>query len=54
MGRKEVKTVQELLRQANRKITLDSYTKAISPAKRQAQSKVASLIPPKKTALQQR
>lgn len=38
--REDVKTVQELLRHANSKITLDPYTQALSPAKRQAQSKV--------------
>jgi len=46
----DVKTVQELLRHANSKITLDTYTQAMSPAKRQAQSKVARMILPKKTA----
>lgn len=46
----DVKTVQELLRHANSKITLDTYTQALSPAKRQAQSKVAKMILPKKAA----
>jgi hypothetical protein len=49
-----VKTVQELVRHANRKITLDTYTQAMSPTKRQAQSKVARLILPKKTAGRER
>jgi integrase len=46
----DVKIVQELLRHANSKITMDTYTQALSPAERQAQSRVASLILPKKTA----
>jgi integrase len=46
----DIKTVQELLRHANSKITMDTYTQALSPAKRQAQSKVANLILPKKHA----
>jgi integrase len=43
--------VQELLRHANSKITMDIYTQALSPAKRQAQSRVASMILPKRTAV---
>ena len=34
-----MKTVQELLRHASTRITLDVYTQAVTPAKRQAQSK---------------
>ncbi len=33
----DVKVVQELLRHANSKITMDVYTQALSPAKRKAQ-----------------
>ena len=44
----DVKVVQELLRHANSKITMDVYTQALSPAKREAQSRVASIIFPKK------
>jgi integrase len=44
----DVKVVQELLRHANSKITMDVYTQALSPAKREAQSRVASIILPKK------
>jgi len=36
--------VQELLRHANSKITMDTYTQALSPAKRQAQDKVVRLM----------
>lgn len=42
----DVKTVQELLRHANSRITLDVYTQAITPAKRQAQGKVLRMILP--------
>ena len=44
----DVKVVQELLRHANSKITMDVYTQALSPAKREAQGRVASIIFPKK------
>ena len=37
----DVKTVQELLRHANSRITLDVYTQAINSNKRAAQSKVS-------------
>jgi integrase len=47
----DIKVVQELLRHANSKITMDVYTRALSPAKRQAQSRVASMILPKRTAV---
>lgn len=40
----DVKVVQESLRHANSRITLDSYTQAVTAAKRQAQSKVVSMI----------
>jgi len=36
----DIKAVQEMLRHANSKITLDIYTWALSPNKREAQSKV--------------
>jgi integrase len=35
----DVKTVQELLRHATVKMTLEVYTQAVTPAKRNAQSK---------------
>lgn len=40
----DVKTVQELLRHANRRITLDVYTQAVTSHKRAAQSKVVSMM----------
>lgn len=42
----DVKVVQELLRHASVKITLDIYTQAMTPAKRQAQSRVVAMIHP--------
>jgi integrase len=42
----DVKVVQELLRHASCRITMDTYTQALTPAKRSAQSKVISLIFP--------
>jgi integrase len=44
----DVKVVQESLRHANSRITLDTYTQARMPAKRQAQTKVVSMILPKR------
>ena len=43
----DVKVVQELLRRATAKMTLDTYTQALSPQKRAAQSKVVGMIWPK-------
>ncbi len=40
----DVKTVQELLRHANSRITLDVYTRAVNSQKRAAQSKVVSMM----------
>jgi site-specific recombinase XerD len=42
----DVKTVQELLRHANSKITRDVYTQAVNSHKRAAQSKVVQMIVP--------
>ena len=42
----DVKVVQELLRHASVKITLDIYTQAMTPAKRKAQSRVVAMIRP--------
>jgi len=42
----DVKVVQELLRHASIKITLDIYTQTMTPAKRQAQSRVVAMIRP--------
>lgn len=43
----DVKVVQELLRHSTAKMTLDTYTQALSPQKRAAQSKVIGMIRPK-------
>jgi integrase len=43
----DVKVVQELLRHATSRMTLDTYTQALSPQKRAAQSKMVSMIRPK-------
>jgi integrase len=40
----DIKTVQELLRHATVKMTLEVYAQAITPAKRKAQSKVAGML----------
>lgn len=45
-GGEDVKTVQELMRHASSKITLDVYAQALTPAKRSAQTKVVELIRP--------
>jgi integrase len=42
----DVKTVQELLRHANSRITLDVYTQAVNSTKRAAQSKVVRMMLP--------
>jgi len=40
----DIKTVQELLRHANSRITLDIYTQAVTPVKRDAQTKIVKMI----------
>lgn len=40
----DVKVMQELLRHATVKMTLEVYAQAVTPAKRNAQSKVAGLL----------
>ena len=40
----DLKTIQELLRHATFKVTADTYTQAVTPAKREAQAKIAKLI----------
>jgi integrase len=42
----DVKTVQELLRHANSRITLEVYTQAVTSHKRAAQSKVVRMMVP--------
>jgi hypothetical protein len=41
-----VKTVQELMRHANSRLTLDVYAQALAPAKRAAHLKVVEMIRP--------
>jgi len=43
----DVKVVQELLRHSTSRMTLDTYTQALEPDKRAAQSKVVGMIRPK-------
>jgi hypothetical protein len=38
----DIKVLQELLRHASSRVTLDTYTQAVTPAKRAAQSEVVS------------
>ena len=45
----DVKVVQELLRHSTSRMTLDTYTQALSPDKRAAQSRVVGMIRPKPT-----
>ena len=41
-----IKVVQELVRHANSRITLDTYRQAMTPAKREVQSKIVRMILP--------
>ena len=47
----DIKTIQELLRHSNYKVTADVYTQAVTPAKREAQSKVVRMILPMKAVV---
>ena len=42
----DVKVVQESLRHANSKVTLDLYAQAVTPAKRKAQSRIVQMLLP--------
>lgn len=42
----DVKVVQELLRHSTARMTLDTYTQALTPHKRAAQSKIVGMISP--------
>lgn len=46
----DIKTIQELLRHANYKVTADIYTQAMTPVKRRAQTRIVRLILPLKTS----
>jgi len=43
----DVKVVQDSLRHANARITMELYAQALTPDKRRAQSKVIELVRPK-------
>ena len=45
----DVKVVQESLRHANSRITLDTYIQALTPAKRKAQTRVVRMILPEQS-----
>jgi integrase len=47
----DIKTIPELLRHSNYKVTADVYTQAVTPAKREAQSKVVRMILPMKAVV---
>ena len=46
----DLKTIQELLRHSNYKVTADTYTQAVTPTKRAAQTKLVKMILPGKKA----
>ncbi len=46
----DITTIQELLRHANFKMTADTYTQAVTPTKRAAQTKLVRMILPGKAA----
>ncbi|MHB1938595.1 MAG: tyrosine-type recombinase/integrase [Acidobacteriaceae bacterium] len=48
----DVKVVQELLRHASARITMDVYAQAMTPAKRAAQQKVVEMVRPEKPPLE--
>jgi integrase len=41
---RDIKTIQELLRHSNYKVTADTYTQAVTPIKRAAQTKLVRMI----------
>ena len=41
------KVIQELLRQANLKVTMDTYVQTVSDEKRKAQTKVVEMLLPR-------
>ena len=48
--RAELKIMQELLRHSTIRVTLDTYTQAVTTEKRTAQEAVVALLCPRKTA----
>jgi integrase len=47
----DIKTIQELLRHSNYKVTADTYTQAVTPTKRAAQTKLVRMMLPTKVAV---
>jgi len=52
LRRRNVKVVQELLRHASARITMDVYAQAMTPAKRAAQQKVVEMVRPVRPPLE--
>jgi len=50
-GGEDVKTVQELMRHASSRLTLDVYARALTPAKRAAHLLVGLIQPAAETAI---
>jgi hypothetical protein len=50
----DVNTLQESLRHASGKVTLDLYAQAVTPAKRKAQSKIVPMLIPNENAAAER
>ena len=50
----DIKTIQELLRHANYKVTADTYTQAVTPTKRAAQTRLVKMILPVKNVAAER
>ena len=46
----DIKVVQELLRHASSKVSMDHYTQALMPSKRKAQQRVMEMVQPKTAA----
>lgn len=44
-GGADVATTQALMRHANASITMDRYVQAVTPAKRNAQSRIVKMLP---------
>jgi len=49
----DMKTIQELLRHSNFKVTADTYTQAVTVTKRAAQTKLVKMFLPAKIAAEE-
>jgi integrase len=49
----DMKTIQELLRHSNFKVTADTYTQAVTVTKRAAQTKLVKMFLPAKAAAEE-